>query len=154
MTSNHSAAAPAPDALADRPARLEPGAAVGGRQAVLPNPLRMFHQRLLAAFLTETAPPNATVAAGLAAKLRLDPWAALAALAAADLVHTDPTTGSIAVAYPFRGLALPASDHRAVIRENRRWRCLRHSRRLVLPPTPTSTPTGRRPTPTAGPIPA
>ena len=91
MTSNHSAAAPAPDALADRPARLEPGAAVG-RQAVLPNPLRMFHQRLLAAFLTETAPPNATVAAGLAAKLRLDPWAALAALAAADLVHTDPTT--------------------------------------------------------------
>jgi hypothetical protein len=133
MTSNHSAAAPAPDALADRPARLEPGAAVGGRQAVLPNPLRMFHQRLLAAFLTETAPPNATVAAGLAAKLRLDPRAALAALAAADLVHTDPTTGSIAVAYPFRGLALPASDHRAVIRENRRWRCLRHSRRLVLP---------------------
>jgi Alkylmercury lyase len=107
MTSNHSAAAPAPDALADRPARLEPGAGVGGRQAVLPDPLRVFHQRLLGAFLTGTGPPDAPVVAGLAAELGLDPRAALAALAAADLVHADPATGSMAVAYPFSGRPTP-----------------------------------------------
>ena len=107
MTSNHSAAAPAPDALADRLARRGRGAGVGGRQAVLPAPLRVFHQRLLAAFLTGTAPPDATVVAGLAAELELDPPAALAALAAADLVHTDPATGTIAVAYPFSGRPTP-----------------------------------------------
>jgi alkylmercury lyase len=107
MTSNHSAAAPAPDARADRLARLEPGAGVGGRQAVLPDPLRVLHQRLLGAFLTGTGPPDAPVAAGLAAELGLDPPAALAALAAADLVHTDPATGSIAVAYPFSGRPTP-----------------------------------------------
>ena len=101
MTSNHFAAAP--DALADRLARLGRDAGVGGRQAVLPDPLRVFHQRLLGAFLTGTGPPDATVVAGLAAELGLDPPAALAALAAADLVHTDPVTGSIAVAYPFSG---------------------------------------------------
>jgi hypothetical protein len=35
--------------------------------------------------------------------LELDPRAALAALAAADVVHTDPATGRISVAYPFSG---------------------------------------------------
>jgi hypothetical protein len=105
MTSNHFAAAP--DALADRLARLGRGAGVGGRQALLPDPLRVFHQRLLGAFLTGTGPPDATVVAGLAAELGLDPRAALAALAAADLVHTDPATGSIAVAYPFSGRPTP-----------------------------------------------
>lgn len=44
---------------------------------------------------------------GLAAELGLDPPAALAALAAADLVHADPATGSIAVAYPFSGRPTP-----------------------------------------------
>jgi hypothetical protein len=39
MTSNHSAAAPAAEALAGRLARLGPGAGVDGRQAVLPDPL-------------------------------------------------------------------------------------------------------------------
>jgi hypothetical protein len=105
MTSNHFAAVP--DGLADRLARLGRGADVGGRQAVLPDPLRVFHQRLLGAFLTGTGPPDATVVAGLAAELGLDPLAALAALAAADLVHTDPATGSIAVAYPFSGRPTP-----------------------------------------------
>jgi Alkylmercury lyase len=105
MTSNHSAAAP--DALADRPGRLGWGAGVDGRQAVLPDPLRVFHQRLLGAFLTGTGPPDAPVVAGLAAELALDPPAALAALAAADLVHTDPATGTIAVAYPFSGRPTP-----------------------------------------------
>ena len=107
MTSNDSAAAPAPDGLADRLARRGWGAGVGGRQAVLLGPLRVFHQRLLGAFLTGTGPPDAPVIAGLAAELGLDPRAALAALAAADLVHTDPATGSIAVAYPFSGRPTP-----------------------------------------------
>jgi Alkylmercury lyase len=96
-----------PDALADRLARLGRGAGVGGRQAVLPDPLRVFHQRLLGAFLTGTGPPDRPVVAGLAAELGLDPRAALAALAAADLVHTDPATGSITVAYPFSGRPTP-----------------------------------------------
>ena len=96
-----------PDALADRLARLGRGAGVGGRQAVLPDPLRVFHQRLLGAFLTGTGPPDLPVVAGLAAELGLDPRAALAALAAADLVHTDPATGSITVAYPFSGRPTP-----------------------------------------------
>jgi hypothetical protein len=107
MTSNHSAAAPIPDVLADRLARLGRGAGVDDRQAVLPDPLRVFHQRVLGAFLTGTGPPDASVVAGLAAELGLDPPAALAALAAADLVHTDPATGTIAVAYPFSGRPTP-----------------------------------------------
>ena len=97
MTSNHCAAAP--DALADRLARL--GAGVAGRQAVLPDRLRVFHQRVLSVFLTRTGPPDTSGIGGLAAELGLEPPAALAALAAADLVHTDPATGTIAVAYPF-----------------------------------------------------
>jgi hypothetical protein len=105
MTSNQFTTVP--DALAGRLARLGRGAGVGGRQAVLPDPLRVFHQRLLGAFLTGTGPPDIPVVAGLAAELGLDPRAALAALAAADLVHTGPATGSIAVAYPFSGRPTP-----------------------------------------------
>ena len=105
MTSNHSAATP--DALADRLARLGQGAGVAGRQAVLPDRLRVFHQRVLSAFLTETGPPDDPVVAGLAAELGLDPPAALAALAAADLAHSDPATGTIVVAYPFSGRPTP-----------------------------------------------
>jgi len=105
MTSNHSAVTP--EVLADRLARRGRGAGVAGRQAILPDPLRVFHQRLLGAFLTGTGPPAAPVVADLAAELRLDPPAVLAALAAADLVHTDPATGTIAVAYPFSGRPTP-----------------------------------------------
>lgn len=105
MTSNHSAATP--DVLADQLARRSRDAGVAGRQSVLPNPLRMFHQRVLGAFLTGTGPPDAPVVAGLAAPLGLDPPAALAALAAADLVHPDPATGTITVAYPFSGRPSP-----------------------------------------------
>jgi hypothetical protein len=105
MTSNHSG--PTPDALADRLAQLGWGAGVVGRQTVLPDRLRVFHQRVLGAFLTGTGPPDAPVVGGLAAELGLDPPAALAALAAADLVHPDPATGTIAVAYPFSGRPTP-----------------------------------------------
>jgi hypothetical protein len=43
------------------------------------------------------------VAGRLAAELELDPQAALAALAAADLVHADPAAGRVRIAYPFSG---------------------------------------------------
>jgi hypothetical protein len=43
----------------------------------------------------------------LAAELELDPQIAMAALAAIDLVHTDPTTGTVNVAYPFSGRPTP-----------------------------------------------
>jgi hypothetical protein len=101
MTSNHSAATPAAEALAGRLARLGPGAGVDGRQAVLPDPLQAFHRRLLKAFVTGTGAPDAAVVARRAAELGLDPEAALEALAAADLVDTDPATRSISIAYPF-----------------------------------------------------
>jgi hypothetical protein len=105
MPSNHSAATP--DAVGDRPARRGRDAGVAGGQAVLPNPLRMFHQCVLGTFVTGTGPLDAAGVDGLAAELGLDPRAALAALAAADLVHTDPATGTIAVAYPFSGRPTP-----------------------------------------------
>jgi hypothetical protein len=107
MTSNHSAATPAAEALAGRLARLGPGAGVDGRQAVLPDPLQAFHRRLLKAFVTGTGAPDAAVVARQATELGLDPEAALAALGAADLVHTDPATGSISIAYPFSGRPTP-----------------------------------------------
>jgi hypothetical protein len=87
--------------------QLRPGAGVRQRQAVLPDPLRRFHQRLLRAFVTETGPPDAAVVGRLAAELELDRKAALAALAAIDLVHIDPATGTVSVAYPFSGRPTP-----------------------------------------------
>jgi hypothetical protein len=87
--------------------QLRPGAGVRQRQAVLPDPLRGFHRRLLRAFITETGPPDAAVVGRLAAELELDRKAALAALAAIDLVHTDPATGTVSVAYPFSGRPTP-----------------------------------------------
>jgi alkylmercury lyase-like protein len=73
------------------------------RQAGLPEPLRALHRRLLAAFLTLGGPPEPAAVAGMAAGLGLDPDRALGALAAADLVHRDPASGTISVVYPFSG---------------------------------------------------
>ena len=101
MTADQSAAR---DELAARLARLGlPGGGVKGRRAALPSALKTLHRRLLSAFLTEPGVSDPAVVAGLAAKLGLEPREALAALAAADLVHTDPATGRISVAYPFSG---------------------------------------------------
>jgi len=108
MTADRSAASAAPDELEVRPARLGlPGGGVKDRQATLPSALRTFHRRLLGAFLTQAGPPDPAVVAHLAAELALDPRAALAALAAADVVHTDPATGRISIAYPFSGQPTP-----------------------------------------------
>jgi Alkylmercury lyase len=73
------------------------------RQAGLPGPLRAFHRRLLAGFLTDGGPPEPAAVADLAAELGLDRNRALAALAADDLVHRNPASGTISVAYPFSG---------------------------------------------------
>ena len=104
MTTDPSASSAAMEALAGR---LRPGAGVRQRQAVLPEPLRGFHQRPLGAFVTETGPPDASVVGRLAAELELDPQAALAALAAIDLLHTDPATRTVSVASPFSGRPTP-----------------------------------------------
>jgi hypothetical protein len=50
---------------------------------------------------------DAAVVGRLAAELELDRKAALAALAAIDLVQTDPATGTLSVAYPFSGRPTP-----------------------------------------------
>jgi hypothetical protein len=107
MTTNQPARSAAAEAPTGRLARLAPGVGVDGRQAALSVSLRAFHRRLLGAFVTGTSPPDAAVVARQAAELELDRRAALAALAAADLVHTDPATGSLSVAYPFSGRPTP-----------------------------------------------
>jgi Alkylmercury lyase len=73
------------------------------RQAALPGPLQDLHRALLGAFLTEAGPPDLGVVGRLAAELHLEPQAALAALATADLVHIDQAAGGVGVAYPFSG---------------------------------------------------
>lgn len=104
MTANSSDRSTAPDDLDARLARLGlPAGGVKDRQAALPGPLQALHRRVLGAFLTKVGPPGPAVLARIAADLDLDPQAALAALAAADVVHSDPASGSISVAYPFSG---------------------------------------------------
>jgi hypothetical protein len=83
--------------------RGPPIGSVQERQAGLREPLRALHRRLLAGFLTHAGPPEPAAVADLAAELGLDPNPALRALAAADLVHSDPASGTISVAYPFSG---------------------------------------------------
>jgi hypothetical protein len=108
MTVNDSLQSAAPDELAVRLARL--GLSTAGaqdRQAALPGPLQAFHRALLGAFLTNAGLLDRSMAGQLAAELELEPQAALAALAAADLVHIDLAAGHIRVAYPFSGAPTP-----------------------------------------------
>ena len=108
MTANRSPHPAALDELEGRLARLGLSAgSVKGRQDALPSALQEFHRRLLGAFLAEVGSPDAAVVDRLAAELELDPRAALAVLAAADVVHTDPASGRISVAYPFSGRSTP-----------------------------------------------
>ena len=99
MTPNCSVRSAAPDELEVRLARIGlPARGAQDRQATLPGPLQAFHRALLGAFLTEAGPPDLAAVGRLAAERQLDPQAALAALAAADLVHADPATGRVRVA--------------------------------------------------------
>jgi hypothetical protein len=104
MATDPSIPSAALDAMAGQ---LRPGAGVRQRQAALPGPLRGFHQRLLRAFVTDAGPPDTAVVGRVAAELELDPQAVLATLAAIDLVHVDPASGAIRVAYPFSGRPTP-----------------------------------------------
>jgi hypothetical protein len=70
------------------------------RQAALPGPLRELHRAVLRLFLQTGAPPTVGWIAGAAAGLGLSD-AAVAELAAADLVHA--ADGVVSVAYPFSG---------------------------------------------------
>jgi hypothetical protein len=104
MTTNRSDRSASPDELEVRMARLGlPARGVRDRQAALPGPLQDLHRALLGAFLTEAGPPDLGVVGRLTTELHLESQAALTVLAAADLVHPDPTTGRIRVAYPFAG---------------------------------------------------
>jgi alkylmercury lyase len=108
MTVNHPLQSAVPNKLATRLARLGlPAAGAKDRQATLPGPLQAFHRALLGAFLTEAGPLDLAMAGRRAAELQLEPQAALAALTAADLAHTDPATGRVSVAYPFSGAPTP-----------------------------------------------
>jgi hypothetical protein len=84
-----------------------PIGSVQERQASLPGPLRELHRRVLGGFLTHGGPPPPGAVAGMATELDLDPHRALEALAAADLVHSDPVSGAISVAYPYSGRPTP-----------------------------------------------
>jgi hypothetical protein len=102
MTTNRSVRSAAPDELEVRMGRMGlPARGVQDRQAALSGPLQAFHRALLGAFLTEAGPPDLAMVGRLATERQLVPQAALAALTAADLIHTDPAAGRVRVAYPF-----------------------------------------------------
>lgn len=64
---------------------------------------RDVHRQILRAFADGIEPTPERVA-GWAAAAEVEPDDAMAALAARDLVHRDPQTGAIVVAYPFSGV--------------------------------------------------
>ena len=110
MTTNRPDRWVAPHELEVRMARL--GLRARGaqdRQAALPGPLQELHRELLGAFLTDAGPPDLAALGRLAAALQLEPETAVTTLATADLVHVDPATGRIRVAYPFSGA--PTAHH-------------------------------------------
>jgi hypothetical protein len=105
MTANYPLPSAAPDELAVRLARVGlPARGAHDRQAGLSGPLQAFHRAVLGAFLTESGPPDLTMIRRLAVELDLELEAALAVMAAEDLIHADPGTGRIRVAYPFSGV--------------------------------------------------
>jgi len=93
----------------------DPGwAALGAsaHQALLPGSLRRLHQAILAYFLDHGDAPGPSWLHAQAGRLGLEPSAAHADLAAADLVHLDQA-GRVAVAYPFSGVP---TGHRVQLR--------------------------------------
>jgi hypothetical protein len=85
------------------------------RLARLSDSEQALYRWILRTFAAGASPlPDALV--GVAASLDLDPEAALAKLAHEDLVHHDPASGTILVAYPFSSLP---RGHRVEIDGNR-----------------------------------
>jgi hypothetical protein len=67
---------------------------------------RRVHQRILRGFVDAGRVTEAQLTAW-AREERLDPEETCGALAASDLVHLDPTSGAVGVAYPFSGSPTP-----------------------------------------------
>lgn len=82
---------------------------IAGSQAKLRPELRQLHQRLIREFLATGRPPSADRLRTLAADLDLDPAAATAELARADLVHLDQAGERVQTVYP---LSAEPSGHR------------------------------------------
>lgn len=80
--------------------------------AALPAAERQLYGAILQAFLTQGRPPDAAHVHTAATAAGVNPTAALAALAARDLIVTDASTGSVSAAYPFSG---PPTAHQVVI---------------------------------------
>jgi hypothetical protein len=78
------------------------------RVAGLTTAQRELHRRILRAFVDDGNPTPGQLTAW-AGEQRLEESQAFAALAAHDLVHRDPESGSVAVAYPFS--AAPSAHH-------------------------------------------
>jgi hypothetical protein len=69
-------------------------------QAALVDPVRRFHRKLLREFLT-AGPPRIDVVRSAATASACEAGEALAILGSADLVHVNPVTCEVEVAYPF-----------------------------------------------------
>jgi alkylmercury lyase len=80
-----------------------PAAGTAAKQAALPVALRRLHQAILRHFLDSGGPPVRGWLDSAAGRVGLDPDAACADLAAADLVHLDQAR-TVRVAYPFSGV--------------------------------------------------
>src|SRR5438445_9203302 len=72
---------------------------------------RDLYDWILTAFATDT-PPSPDTLADTASRFEIDVEQALATFAREDLVHHDPATGAILVAYPFSG---PPREHWVLI---------------------------------------
>jgi hypothetical protein len=83
-------------------ADIPPGRRGAERMARLTNAERELYRWILRTFAAG-APPSVEALCDTASQLDLDVEDALVALAREDLVHHDPNTGEIAVAYPFSG---------------------------------------------------
>lgn len=92
------------------PAWAEMGTAA--QQAALGEPVRRLHQAVLTHFLDEGRPPHGSWLDDEARSHGLDPVAAFAELAAADLVLLDDARRA-RVAYPFSGAPTPHRVHLA-----------------------------------------
>jgi hypothetical protein len=118
MTTDRPVQSAAPDELAVRVARVgRPARGAQDRQGALSSLLQAVHRAVLGAFLGEAGAPELTAVGRLAAVRQLEPQAALVALAAADLVHTDPIAGRVRVASPFSGAP---TAHRVKLADQRR----------------------------------
>ena len=85
---------------------------IAASQGKLAPTVRLFHQELLRMFLRAGQAPHVSQLVVPADRLGLEIVEAMSILAQADLVHLDPETRAVAVAYPLSGWPSP---HRVVL---------------------------------------